>query len=120
MRHPWSIVLACVIATVITATTPQVAQALPHVLPLPANAKAGVEVTGSETYGVLQLKLALDEKAIGSKIASVRLTVTDQVEGGKFREVVDLQIGVSTDEAGKLVAHFSLQRKLAAAASVAL
>ena len=117
---PHRLLTPLLLALLLPLLAPPAVHALPYVLPLPASAKAGVEITGTEADGVLQIRLSLDEKTIGSKISSARLTVTDQIAGGKFREIIDLEVGLLRDKAGKLVAHFNLERKLAAAASISL
>ena len=59
-------------------------------------------------------------KIIDAKIVEVRLTVVDQLPNGAYREIVDLRLGTHRDKKGLVVAHFSLERKLAAAATISL
>ena len=112
--------LAAGVLSLVVLGCPSFATALPHVLSLPVKARAGVKFSGTEKDGVIDLELKLDEKAIDAKIVEVRLTVADQLPSGVYREIVDLRLGTHRDKEGFLVAHFSLERKLAAAATISL
>jgi hypothetical protein len=108
------------IIAVTLLAVPSSAKALPHVVSLPAEARPGVQSTGTEKDGVIDLELKLDEKIIDAKIVEVRLTVVDQLPNWAYREIVDLRLGTHRDKKGLVMAHFSLERKLAAAATISL